>query len=212
MNRRNFIKASSLATASLISAPFLWGNSNKWKGANDRINVAVIGIGGQGKSHSREFSKLKNVEVAAICDVDENLFGPAVKELFTDRKLRQPKVYKDLRKLFEDKDIDAVSIVTPSHWQAYMGKDRNPGESGEGLGNHYQNFTDAIRANDPGNLTSPIEEGFYSCALIHIANISYRLGRTINFGPDTQTISNDEDATNMLIGEYREPYIIPKEI
>jgi hypothetical protein len=79
-------------------------------------------------------------------------------------------------------------------------------------GNHYQNFTDAIRENDPGLLTSPIEEGFYSCALIHLANISYRLGRTINFDPDTQTIINDGEATKMLSREYRAPYIIPQQI
>ena len=99
-----------------------------------------------------------------------------------------------------------------NHWQTYMGKNGEPGESGEGIGNHYQNFADAIRANDPGILTSPIEEGFYSCALIHLANISYRLGRTINFDPDTQTIINDAEATNMLSREYRVPYSIPKQV
>jgi predicted dehydrogenase len=118
MNRRKFIKASSIATASVSSAPLLWGNSHKWKGANDRINVAVIGIRGMGKGHIREYSKLKNIEVAAICDIDENLFAPVIKDLFTDQNLRQPKTYQDLRKLFEDKDIDAVSIVIPNHWHA----------------------------------------------------------------------------------------------
>lgn len=477
MNRRKFIKASSIATVSLGSGPLLWGNSHKWKGANDRINVAVIGIRGMGQSHVREYSGLKNVRVAALCDVDRNLFEPRIKTLFTDRDLPRPKTYQDLRKLYEDKDIDAVSVVIPNHWhalasiwamqagkhvsvekpcchnfyegqklveaakkykvvvqdgaeqrsnpgaqsavefmrqgklgevymgkgvcykwrdsigsypdgpmqpgekfsitvggnhyeppytnaylsnvdydlwlgpaprrpfnrnrfhynwhwhwdygngdmgnqgvhemdvarwglgiklpvkvsamggqmmfndaqqtpntlmalfefrspagggekkkllqfevrpwmtnpegnhlgtseahqngymtssenvvgnifygsegymlkdvdhwQTYMGKGREPGESGKGLGNHYQNFMDAIRANDPALLTSPIEEGFYSCALIHLANISYRLGRTIHFNPDTQTIINDEEAARMLGREYRDPYRIPKEV
>ena len=477
MNRRKFIKASTVATASLSSAPLLWGNSHKWKGANDRINVAVIGIRGQGQGHIAEYSKLKNVEVAAICDVDENLFGPRIKKLFTDKDLREPKTYPDMRRLFENKDIDAVSIVTPNHWhalasiwalqagkhvsvekpschnfyegkklveaarkyklivqdgaeqrsnpgaqtaveflrngklgevymakgvcykwrdaigvypdgpmlpndkfaltkggtnyepaytkeylsrvnydlwlgpaperafnrnrfhynwhwhwdygngdmgnqgvhemdvarwglgvklpsrisamgghlmfedaqetpntlmavfefpnpegkgdkkkilqfevrhwmtnpegnhlgssesannsymtssenvvgnifygsegymlkdvdhwQTYMGRKREKGESGAGLGNHYQNFADAIRANDQGVLTAPIEEGFYSCALIHLANISYRLGRTINLDPDRETIINDPEATTMLSREYREPYNIPRQI
>jgi len=477
MNRRKFIKASTVATASLTSGPLLWGNSNRWKGANDRINVAVIGIRGQGQSHITEYSKLKNVEVAAICDIDENLFGPRIKKLFTEKNLREPKTYRDLRKLFENKDIDAVSIVTPNHWhalasiwalqagkhvsvekpschnfhegkklieaarkyklvvqdgaeqrsnpcaqsavefmrkgklgevymakgvcykwrdsigaypdgpmlpdekfaltvgsknyepaytkeylskvnydlwlgpaptrafnrnrfhynwhwnwdygngdmgnqgvhemdvarwglgvklpskisamgghvmfedaqqtpntlmavfefpnpegkgdkkkilqfevrhwmsnpegnhlgssesagntymtsaenvvgnifygsegymlkdvdhwQTYMGRKREKGESGTGIGNHYQNFVDAVRANDPGMLTAPIEEGFYSCALIHLANISYRLGRTINFDPDKQTIINDPKATALLSREYREPYSMPHQI
>ena len=118
MNRRKFIKTSTVATASLSSAPLLWGNSRRWKGANDRIKVAVIGIRGQGQGHIAEYSKLKNVEVAAICDVDENLFAPRIKKLFTEKNLREPKTYQDLRRLFEDKDIDAVSIVTPNHWHA----------------------------------------------------------------------------------------------
>lgn len=99
------------------------------------------------------------------------------------------------------KDVD--------HWQTYMGRKREPGESGRGIGNHYQNFVDAIRASDPGILTAPIEEGFYSCALIHLANISYRLGRTIDFDPRTQTIVGDKEATALLGREYREPYNIP---
>ncbi|HTF31470.1 MAG TPA: hypothetical protein VK625_21580, partial [Flavitalea sp.] len=83
MNRRKFIKTSSLATASISSAPLLWGNSHRWKGANDRINVAVLGIRGMGQTHIQEYSKLKNVAVAAICDVDENLFAPRIKTLFS---------------------------------------------------------------------------------------------------------------------------------
>ena len=93
-----------------------------------------------------------------------------------------------------------------------MGRKREPGASGKGIGNHFENFADAIRANDPSKLTSPIQEGFYSCALIHLANISYRLGRTINFDPETQTIKNDEQAASMLTRQYREPYSIPKEV
>lgn len=477
MNRRKFIKTTTVATASMGAAPLLWGNSDKWKGANDRINVAVIGIRGQGQGHIQEYSKLKNVSVAAICDVDENLFAPRIKKLFTDKSLREPRAYQDLRRLYEDKDIDAVSIVTPNHWHAlasiwalqagkhvsvekpschnfyegqklveaakkyklivqdgaeqrsnpcaqsavefirkgklgevymakgvcykwrdrigsypdgpmlpdekfsltegsdryepaytkqylskvdydlwlgpaparafnrnrfhynwhwhwdygngdmgnqgvhemdvarwglgvklpvkisalgghmmfndsqetpnvimavfefpneagggdkkkilqfevrpwmtnpegnhlgsseslnngymtssenvvgnifygsegymlkdvdrwktFMGRKREPGESGSGLGNHYENFVDAVRANDSGILTSPIEEGFYSCALIHLANISYRLGRTIHFDPDTQTIKNDKEASAMLTRQYREPYSIPNQV
>lgn len=474
MNRRKFIKTSSFATASIGSASLLWGNSHRWKGANDRINVAVIGIRGMGQNHIQEYSRLKNVRVAAICDVDTNLFEPRIKSLFIDKDLPRPKTYQDLRKLYEDKDIDAVSIVIPNHWHAlasiwaiqagkhvsvekpcchnfyegqklveaakkynvivqdgaeqrsnpcaqravefmrqgklgevymgkgvcykwrapigsypdgpmrpdekfsltegstnyeppytreylskvdydlwlgpapirpfnrnrfhynwhwhwdygngdmgnqgvhemdvarwglgvrlptkisavgghmmfddvqqtpnvlmamfefpnqegrgekkkilqfevrpwmtnpegdhlgaseshgnsymtssenvvgnifygsegymlkdvdqwktFMGKKREPGESGNGIGNHYQNFADAIRANNPGLLTAPIEEGFYSCALIHLANISYRMGRTIHFDPDAQTIIKDEEASRMLSREYRAPYNIP---
>jgi predicted dehydrogenase len=74
-----------------------------------------------GQSHIQEYQKLKNAEVAALCDVDENLFADRIKAHFSDKGLREPKVYKDMRKLYEDKSIDAVSIVTPNHWHALAG-------------------------------------------------------------------------------------------
>jgi predicted dehydrogenase len=476
MERREFIQKSAKGTLALGTAPLIFSNSN-WKGANDRVNVAVIGIRGMGQSHIQEYQKLKNVEVTALCDVDENLFAERVKKHFTDKDLREPKLYQDMRKLFEDKSVDAVSIVTPNHWhalagiwaiqagkhasiekpschtieegqklieaakkynvvvqdgaeqrsnpgaqsamrfmsdgnlgevylakgicykwrdsigkypdgymredekyastvgskswmgpftksymdkvdydlwlgpapkqpfnrnrfhynwhwhwdygngdmgnqgvhemdvarwglgvklptrvssigghmmfdddqqtpnvqmamfefpnpegggdkkkimqfevrhwmsnpegnhlgsgapltntymtssvnvvgnifygskgymlkevdgwQTFMGKGREPGESGKGLGNHYQNFIDAIRANDPTLLTAPIEEGFYSCALIHLANISYRLGRTLDIDPETLTVLNDKEANLMLTKEYRKPFVLPKKV
>ncbi len=476
MERREFIQKSAKGTLALGTAPLIFSNSN-WKGANDRVNVAVIGIRGMGQSHIQEYQKLKNVEVTALCDVDENLFAGRVKTHFTDKGLREPKLYRDMRKLFEDKSVDAVSVVTPNHWhalagiwaiqagkhasiekpschtieegkklieaarkynvvvqdgaeqrsnpgaqsavqfmsdgklgevymakgvcykwrdsigkypdgymredenyastvdskswigpftksymdkvdynmwlgpaperpfnrnrfhynwhwnwdygngdmgnqgvhemdvarwglgvklptkvssigghmmfdddqqtpnvqmvmfefpnpegggdkkkilqfevrhwmtnpegnhlgsgapltntymtsstnvvgnifygskgymlkdvdgwQTFMGKGRDPGESGKGLGNHYQNFVDAIRANNPNLLTGPIEEGFYSCALIHLANISYRLGRTLDIDPQNLTVLNDKEANSMLAKEYRKPYVLPKNI
>lgn len=477
MDRRKFVKNTTLATTTMGVSPLLWGNQHKWKGANDRVNVAVIGIRGMGQNHIGSYSKLNNVKVAAICDVDTNLFNERISKLFIDQDLDKPKSYQDLRKLYDDKDIDAVSIVTPNHWhalasiwaiqagkhvsvekpcchnfyegqklveaakkyglvvqdgaeqrsnpcaqsavqfmrdgklgevylskgvcykwrdsigsypdgpmqpdeqfaftvnsnnyvtpytkaylknvnydlwtgpapqkpfnrnrfhynwhwhwdygngdmgnqgvhemdvarwglgvklptkitamgahvmfedaqntpnvlmamfefpnpkgerdkkkilqfevrhwmsnpegnhlgsresqtnaymtssanvvgnifygskgymlkdvnhwQTYMGKNREPGERGEGFGNHYQNFIDAIRAQDPGKLTSPIEEGFYSCALIHLGNIAFRVGRTIHFDPDKQEIINDPEAQALMTREYRSPYTIPARV
>ncbi len=476
MERREFIQKSAKGTLALGTAPLIFSNSN-WKGANDRVNMAVIGIRGMGQSHIQEYQKLNNVEVTALCDVDENLFAERIKKHFSDKGLREPKLYRDMRKLFEDKSVDAVSVVTPNHWhalagiwaiqagkhvsiekpschtieegqklieaarkynvvvqdgaeqrsnpgaqsamqfmrddklgevylakgicykwrnsigkypdgymqedekyastagskswigpftksymdkvdydlwlgpapkqpfnrnrfhynwhwnwdygngdmgnqgvhemdvarwglgvkiptkvssiggkmmfdddqqtpnvqmamfefpnpegggdkkkilqfevrhwmtnpegnhlgsgapltnsymtnssnvvgnifygskgymlkdvdgwQTFMGKERSPGDSGKGLGNHYQNFIDAIRANDHSILTAPIEEGFYSCALIHLANISYRLGRTLDIDPETLTVLNDAEANRMLSKEYRNPYVLPKKV
>ena len=120
MERRKFIEMTSKGTVALGAGPVIFPNSN-WKGANDRVNVAVIGIRGQGQSHIQSYQNLKNVEVGALCDVDENLFGARVKKHYTDKGLREPKLYKDMRKLFEDKSVDAVSIVTPNHWHALAG-------------------------------------------------------------------------------------------
>ena len=103
-------------------------------------------------------------------------------------------------------------VKTVDKWQTFMGKEKEPGETGGGLGNHYKNFADAVRANDRTNLNAPIEEGVYSCALIHLANISYRVGRTLYFDPETMRIKGDNEANRMLTKEYREPYVVPKKV
>jgi len=453
MERRNFIKMAGAASLTMSTAPLLWGNSTTWQGANDKVKIAVIGLRGMGQTHIKQYQDLENVEVVAICDVDSNLFDPVIKKHFTDNGLKNPKVYTDLRKLYEDKDIDAVSIVTPNHWhtlaaiwaiqsgkhvsvekpcchtfwegqklveaankynvivqdgaeqrsnpcaqsmaeylhtgnlgevymakgycykwrntigkaaeepvprgvdydlwigpapekpftknrfhynwhwqwdygngdmgnqgvhevdiarlglgvtlptkvsamgghlmfdddqetpnnlmatfefpnengqgdkkkimqfevrhwisdrggldfktedtgntymtssantigntfygskgfmkkdvnhwESFIGKNHEPGASGNGHGNHYQNFIDCIRANDKKLNNAPIEEGFYSCALIHLAHISYRLGRTLNFDPAAMKVVGDEQANAMLTKEYRKDFEIPDKV
>ena len=70
-----------------------------------------------------------------------------------------------------------------------------------GLGNHYENYINAIRANDQSLAKAGIEEGFYSCALIHLGNIAYRLGRTLVFDPVTMRFKNDPEADALLTTE-----------
>ncbi len=115
MKRRKFIKTSAVGTAA-ISVPLIL--SANIKGANDRVRVGVVGIHGMGQNHIKEYLALKNVEVAAICDVDKNLFPGVIKKHFSDNGFKKPEIYTDMRNLFENKDIDAVSVVTPNHWHA----------------------------------------------------------------------------------------------
>ena len=446
-----FIGMAAAGSAALGTAPVILTGTG-WKGANDRVNVAVIGIRAQGQAHISEYLKLQNTRVAAICDVDANLFKERIKKHFTDKSLPVPKTYVDLRKLYEDKDIDAVSIATPNHWhalasiwalqagkhvsvekpcchnffegkklveaadkyklivqdgaeqrsnpcarsmaeflhggnlgelymgkglcykwrdtigntpdepvpagvdydlwlgpapkrpfsinrfhynwhwnwdygngdmgnqgvhemdiarwglnvtlpekisavgghfmfdddqntpntliavfefpnpsgggdkkkiiqfevrhwitnregiksenpkadaymvsadnvignlffgskgymtknvnewQVYYGKERNEGEKGSGLGNHYQAFIDAIRANDRKLVNADIRDGFYSCALMHLGNISYRLGRSLEFDPEKMRFKNAPDADALLTREYREPFVVPENV
>ncbi|MHC4579928.1 MAG: Gfo/Idh/MocA family protein [Planctomycetota bacterium] len=450
VSRRSFIKKAGIA-AGVTLLP----DKTSWAGANDRVRVAVIGIRGMGQNHISSYSQLPNVEVAALCDVDDNLFDERVKTHFTDRGRKKPRIYTDIRRLLEDGSIDAVSIVTPNHWhalaaiwsiqagkhvsvekpcchnffegqqlvraakkynvivqdgaeqrsnpcsqsmadflhegklgevylakglcykwrdtikktpnepvpkgvhydlwlgpapkrpfsrnrfhynwhwnwdygngdmgnqgvhemdvarwglgvklptrvctmgghvmfdddqntpnvlmamfefaneqgagdkkkilqfevrhwisnredgmwmkadpnsatgymisgsntvgnlfygsqgymaktvdqwQTYMGKNREPGATGSGLANHYANYIDAIRNGDPKTFNKSLEEGFYSCALVHLANISYRLGRSLDFDPVEQRIINDEEANEMLTRDYRKPFVVPEKV
>ena len=115
MKRRKFIQTSAAGGLAITAAPTIL-TGNRWKGANDRVNVAQIGIRSMGQSHIQSYQGLENVEVAALCDIDENLFEERIKKHYTDKNLRKPKIYTDLREMYEDKDIDAVSITTPNHW------------------------------------------------------------------------------------------------
>jgi len=87
-------------------------------GANDRVNVAVIGMGGRGRDHVKFFSELKQeCAIRAVCDVNQAARERAVAQV---EKLggARPKEVRDMRSLFDDKEIDAVSIATPNHWHA----------------------------------------------------------------------------------------------
>ena len=121
MHRREFLKMTAGSTLTLGVSPSPGGGSSRWIGAGDRVRIGVVGIRGMGQTHIEEFSRLPNVEVAALCDVDENLFPEIIKKHFADRGRPTPKTYFDLRRLYEDKDIDAVSVVTPNHWHALAG-------------------------------------------------------------------------------------------
>jgi len=84
---------------------------------NDTVRVACVGVRGQGQSHIRAYGRMPNVEIAAICDVDESVLEQRLKEAEKLTKKR-PAGFTDLRKLLEDKSIDAISIATPNHWHA----------------------------------------------------------------------------------------------
>jgi hypothetical protein len=67
---------------------------------------------------------------------------------------------------------------------------------------------DAVRKRDPKLLNAPIEEGHLSSALGHLANVSYRLGRTLDFDPKTEKCVGDEEANALLRRAYREPFVV----
>ena len=77
--------------------------------------------------------------------------------------------------------------------------------------NHFHNFIEAVREHNPQLLTAPIEEGAVTATLIHLANISYRLGRSLKFDARTFTCPGDVEATAMFGPRpYRKGYAVPK--
>ena len=121
MNRRYFL----MGTAAAAVGSAIKGLASP----NDTIRIACVGVRGQGGEHIKQYSKMPNVEIAAICDIDEAVRDKRIGEIEARGKKR-PAGYVDLRKLLEDKDIDAISIATPNHlhtmqtiWGCQAGKD-----------------------------------------------------------------------------------------
>ena len=116
LSRRSFLAA----TGAVAGAPYILPSCTLARsgrpGANDRITVAVAGVGGMGGGHLRDFLRRRKrgeVNVAAVCDVDENRLAEAV-------RISGPGVepYRDYRYILERKDVDAVLFGTPDHWHA----------------------------------------------------------------------------------------------
>jgi predicted dehydrogenase len=120
--RRNFIKQSILGTAgaAIGGMGFSAKSYASIIGANARINIAVIGIRGQGSAHINNWCDIKdqaNVRLKTLCDTDEQFFAERSKTVF-DKTDVKPLTEWDMRKVFDDKEIDAVSMAIPNHWHA----------------------------------------------------------------------------------------------
>jgi predicted dehydrogenase len=92
------------------------------------------------------------------------------------------------------------------------GKDQSPTLLGPDSSQHFANFLESVRAGKDDMLHSDILDGFYSSALPHLGNISYRLGRELKFMGDYEKFANDPEADTMLTRNYRKPYVVPDEV
>ena len=128
ITRRDFTSRLGVAAAGVMAggglfAPFSGAAphvSRRILGANDRVVTASIGIRSQGNSLKRGFAQLKDVEVKTLCDVDENLFASRANDANLLARVPgfKPGFARDLRRVLDDKDVDAVVIATPNHWHA----------------------------------------------------------------------------------------------
>ena len=112
LGRRNFLKSSGTAAAAMTAASY-----SQIMGANERVQIACIGVRGRGKAHIRWFAHDERSEVAAVVDIDQAVVERAAQQTLEFQK-RKPVEYEDLRKMLENNSIDAVSVATPNHWHA----------------------------------------------------------------------------------------------
>ncbi|HZT38905.1 MAG TPA: Gfo/Idh/MocA family oxidoreductase [Bryobacteraceae bacterium] len=121
MNRRYFLLGSMAAAGA--------SRSGALASPNDTVRVACIGVHGQGRTHISRYAEMRNVEIAALCDVDESVLNSRL-DMVEKLGKKRPAGFTDVRKLLEDKSIDAISIATPNHhhtlqtiWACQAGKD-----------------------------------------------------------------------------------------
>jgi len=127
VDRRQFLRDTAAVAAGVAAAQASSARASaddeapavvaKKVGPNDAIRVAVIGVKSRGMDHVAGFNKLAESRITTICDADANVAGPALKAV-AKRNGSEPKFVQDLRRVFDDKEIDAVSIATPNHWHA----------------------------------------------------------------------------------------------
>lgn len=159
MKRRNFIKGTGAAVAGTLLAQT--GVLSAAAGClADKINIGVIGCNGMGWSDVNSLLKMNDVDLVAICDVDDNVVQKRVNDY---KKLRnnKPRTYKDYRELLNDRDIDAVVIGTPDHW-------------------HCRIMVDAVNAGKHVYVEKPIANSLEECRIM--VQAQEKTGKVVQVG------------------------------
>jgi predicted dehydrogenase len=160
MKRRDFVKGTGAAMAGGLLMPWDVLSTPRHIAAVDKITVGVIGCNGMGWSNTNSLLKQADVDLVAICDVDNNVIQ---RRLADYAKLRKniPKTYTDYRELLKDKSIDTVVIGTPDHW-------------------HCKIMVDAVKAGKHVYVEKPIANSIAECQLMVAAQ--EKTGRVVQAG------------------------------
>lgn len=116
ITRRSFLTRAALAGAAVSLPARIYSQA---PGANSDIRIGVIGFNGRGQSHISAYTGMKGVRLVALCDVDNNVLEKGVKQL--QAKNIEVKTFRDMRKMLDSGEVDAISIATPNHWHSLAG-------------------------------------------------------------------------------------------
>jgi predicted dehydrogenase len=116
-----------------------------------------------------------------------------------------------------------LAIDSYTSYKSWLGKEQTPGPELKKGGDHFGNFIDVVRSRKRADLYAEIEEGAISCTLVHLANISYKVGRTLHFDsksytvlndPDSKsyTVLNDPEANKLFTRDYRKGFVVPEKV
>ncbi len=114
INRRDFLKKSAISALGFTILPSLISKA----APSDKLRIAHIGLGGMGNNHMNWFAALPDVDIVALCDLDQDHLNGTLKKLKELHPDTQAKTYGDFRHVLDRKDIDAITVATPDHWHA----------------------------------------------------------------------------------------------
>ncbi len=121
-DRRSFIKKTTLGAAGISfgATGFSAKSYGQIIGANDKVVMGIVGLRGRGKGLMKNFAGMygEGVVIKTICDVDSQWFERSIEMVADLQNGKKPGTIGDMRKMYEDPDIDAVGIATPNHWHA----------------------------------------------------------------------------------------------
>src|SRR4051794_38684621 len=110
LDRRQFLGAAAVAGVTALSARSVFG-------ANDKLLVGVMGMGGRGGAHAKVYAQQQGVEVAYVCDADLNRANKAAEEVAKITG-KAPKAVQDFQRILDDKAVEVLSVATCNHWHA----------------------------------------------------------------------------------------------
>jgi predicted dehydrogenase len=174
--RRKFLRNTAIAAAGLSVTP-AFSDALKSRPASDRINVGVIGCNGQGFSDLVAFLEHPEVDCIALCDIDDAVLNRRASNVEKMRGKKPENLYKDWRKLIDNKDINVVIVGTPDHW-------------------HCMQMVAACEAGKDVYCEKPIGRTIEECNLMVKAAAKYK--RVVQVGQWQRSDPHWQDAVNFV--------------
>ena len=161
--------------------------------------------------HDRTTQETPNTQTAAFTYADGKILELETRGRYTNHEGSSG---QEVGNIFYG--TDGWLEISGNTWKAFRKREKQPFaqsmESERDRSNHWANFLEAIRSDKNEDLHSDIHEGHLSTSLCHLANISYRLGRSLKFNGTEEKFANDRAADAMLTREYRQPYVVPNNV
>ena len=105
-----------LGASAAAATTLMFGSTSRVFGANENVQMAVVGVNGRGGSHTAAFSKISGSRLVGICDVDAKVLAAHAGNL--EKKDVHVQTFADIRRLLDSKDVDAIAVATPNHWHS----------------------------------------------------------------------------------------------